>query len=117
MSCNYGHEYLNRIAIFNFAYVPWMKPIQKKIPLEALPQSSTKLDIFQMTIEELTERGYVFIGMDHFAKPNDELTLAQQPGQLHRNFQGYTTKPESETIKRLLTIEPLMQVSFPWKKE
>ncbi len=86
----------DRIAIFNFAYVPWMKPIQKKIPLEALPQPSAKLDIFQMTIEELTARGYVFIGMDHFAKPNDELTLAQQAGQLHRNFQGYTTKPESD---------------------
>jgi oxygen-independent coproporphyrinogen-3 oxidase len=86
----------DRIAIFNFAYVPWMKPIQKKIPPEALPQPSAKLDIFQMTIEELTEGGYVFIGMDHFAKPNDELTLAQKAGQLHRNFQGYTTKPESD---------------------
>lgn len=86
----------DRVAIFNFAYVPWMKPIQKKIPFDALPEPSEKLDIFQMTIEELTEGGYVFIGMDHFAKPDDELTKAQEAGELHRNFQGYTTKPESD---------------------
>ncbi|MBP0007544.1 oxygen-independent coproporphyrinogen III oxidase [Roseofilum sp. Belize Diploria] len=86
----------DRIAIFNFAYVPWMKPVQKKIPVDALPEPSEKLDIFKMTIEELMEGGYVFIGMDHFAKPDDELTIAQQAGDLHRNFQGYTTKPESD---------------------
>jgi oxygen-independent coproporphyrinogen III oxidase len=87
----------DRIAVFNFAYVPWMKPLQQKmINPETLPQGSEKLAIFQMTIEELTNHGYVFIGMDHFAKPNDELTLAQKAGKLHRNFQGYTTKPESD---------------------
>ncbi|MBW4641801.1 MAG: oxygen-independent coproporphyrinogen III oxidase [Goleter apudmare HA4340-LM2] len=88
----------DRIAVFNFAYVPWMKPVQKKIPQEALPQPSAKLDILQMTIEELTTNDYIFIGMDHFAKPNDELTIAQQAGKLHRNFQGYTTKPESDLL-------------------
>ncbi len=86
----------DRIAVFNFAYVPWMKPIQKKIPQSALPQAAEKLDILQMTIEELTANGYWFIGMDHFAKPNDELTIAQKDGKLHRNFQGYTTKAESD---------------------
>ncbi|MDZ7960835.1 MAG: oxygen-independent coproporphyrinogen III oxidase [Aulosira sp. DedQUE10] len=86
----------DRVAVFNFAYVPWIKPVQKKIPQSELPQASEKLDILQMTIEELTANGYWFIGMDHFAKPNDELTIAQQQGQLHRNFQGYTTKPESD---------------------
>ncbi|CDN09786.1 Coproporphyrinogen III oxidase, oxygen-independent [Richelia intracellularis] len=86
----------DRIAVFNFAYVPWIKPIQNKISQQALPQPSEKLDIFQMTIEELTENGYIFIGMDHFSKPEDELTIAQQQGKLHRNFQGYTTKPESD---------------------
>jgi oxygen-independent coproporphyrinogen-3 oxidase len=86
----------DRIAVFNFAYVPWMKPVQKKIPQSALPQAAEKLDILQMTIEELTANGYWFIGMDHFAKPNDELTIAQQEGKLHRNFQGYTTKAESD---------------------
>lgn len=88
----------DRIAVFNFAYVPWMKPVQNKIPQAALPQPSEKLDILQMTIEELTTNGHIFIGMDHFAKPNDELTIAQQAGQLHRNFQGYTTKPESDLL-------------------
>ncbi|MBD2198531.1 MULTISPECIES: oxygen-independent coproporphyrinogen III oxidase [Calothrix] len=86
----------DRVAVFNFAYVPWMKPVQRKIPQSALPPASEKLDILKMTIEELTDNGYWFIGMDHFAKPNDELTIAQQEGKLHRNFQGYTTKPESD---------------------
>jgi oxygen-independent coproporphyrinogen III oxidase len=86
----------DRIAVFNFAYVPWMKPVQRKISQSDLPQAAEKLDILQMTIEDLTANGYWFIGMDHFAKPNDELTLAQQEGKLHRNFQGYTTKAESD---------------------
>jgi oxygen-independent coproporphyrinogen-3 oxidase len=86
----------DRIAVFNFAYVPWSKPVQKNIAADALPPASEKLAILQMTIEQLTEKDYVYIGMDHFAKPNDELAMAQQQGQLHRNFQGYTTKPESE---------------------
>ncbi|MDX2232145.1 MAG: oxygen-independent coproporphyrinogen III oxidase [Leptolyngbyaceae cyanobacterium bins.349] len=86
----------DRIAVFNFAYVPWMKPIQKQLPQAAMPEAAEKLDILQMTIEALTNNGYVFIGMDHFAKPDDELAIAQRNGQLHRNFQGYTTKPESD---------------------
>jgi oxygen-independent coproporphyrinogen-3 oxidase len=86
----------DRIAVFNFAYVPWLKPVQKNLPQEALPSASEKLAIFQMTIEELTKNGYVYIGMDHFAKPDDELAIAQREGGLHRNFQGYTTQPESE---------------------
>ncbi len=86
----------DRIAVFNFAYVPWIKPIQKHISQETLPCAAEKLAIMQMTIETLTSNGYVFIGMDHFAKPDDELAIAQRQGQLHRNFQGYTTQPESE---------------------
>ncbi len=88
----------DRIAVFNFAYVPWLKPIQKRIPQSALPPASEKLRIMQMTIEELSSNGYVFIGMDHFAKPNDELAIAQREGELHRNFQGYTTQPESDLL-------------------
>jgi oxygen-independent coproporphyrinogen-3 oxidase len=89
----------DRIAVFNFAYVPWLKPLQRKISQETLPQTSEKLDILRMSIEELTQNGgYQFIGMDHFAKPDDELSVAQRKGQLHRNFQGYTTKPESDLI-------------------
>lgn len=86
----------DRIAVFNFAYVPWIKPVQKRLPQEEMPKPLEKLDILRMTIEELTGEGYVFIGMDHFAKPNDELAIAQRQGNLHRNFQGYTTKPESD---------------------
>lgn len=86
----------DRIAVFNFAYVPWLKPVQRRISQETLPQALEKLDILRMTIEELSQNGYQFIGMDHFAKPNDELSVAQRQGQLHRNFQGYTTKPESD---------------------
>ncbi len=88
----------DRVAVFNFAYVPWLKPVQRRLLKEAMPKGATKLDILQMTIEELSENGYQFIGMDHFAKPNDELAIAQREGQLHRNFQGYTTKPESDLI-------------------
>lgn len=88
----------DRIAVFNFAYVPWLKPIQKRMPLDAMPVAAEKLEILRMTIDELTHHGYVFLGMDHFAKPNDELAIAQRDGQLHRNFQGYTTKPESDLL-------------------
>jgi oxygen-independent coproporphyrinogen III oxidase len=71
---------------------------ERRISPEALPIAAEKLQILQMTIEELTANGYIFIGMDHFAKPNDELAIAQQQGQLHRNFQGYTIKPESDLL-------------------
>jgi oxygen-independent coproporphyrinogen-3 oxidase len=89
----------DRIAVFNFAYVPWMKPTQKRhIDPATLPAATEKLEIFHTTIDSLTRGGYQFIGMDHFAKPNDELAIAQQAGQLHRNFQGYTTQPESDLL-------------------
>jgi oxygen-independent coproporphyrinogen III oxidase len=99
----------DRIAVFNFAYVPWIKPIQKKIPQEALPLAAEKLDILRMTIEELTGNGYVFIGMDHFAKPDDELAIAQRQGELHRNFQGYTTQPESDLLGFGMTSISMLQ--------
>ncbi|WP_267383444.1 oxygen-independent coproporphyrinogen III oxidase [Cyanobacterium sp. uoEpiScrs1] len=86
----------DRIALFNFAYMPWLKTVQKNITEKDLPKAQEKLAIFQMTIEKLNYNGYMYIGMDHFAKPNDELAIAQQEGKLHRNFQGYTTKPESD---------------------
>jgi oxygen-independent coproporphyrinogen III oxidase len=86
----------DRIVVFNFAYVPWLKPTQKNIPQEALPGSQEKLEILRMTVEELTSNQYLFIGMDHFAKTNDELAIAQRNGTLKRNFQGYTTHAETE---------------------
>lgn len=86
----------DRIVVFNFAYIPWMKPAQKNIPEDALPLPQEKLEILKMTIEELTSNEYLFIGMDHFAKSNDELAIAQINGSLKRNFQGYTTHAETE---------------------
>ncbi len=86
----------NRIVVFNFAYIPWIKPAQKNIPEDALPSPQAKLEILKMTIEELTNNQYLFIGMDHFAKADDELAIAQRNGTLKRNFQGYTTHAETE---------------------
>jgi oxygen-independent coproporphyrinogen-3 oxidase len=102
----------DRIAVFNFAYVPWLKPIQKKIPQEALPDGAEKLHIFQTAIAQLTHNGYTFIGMDHFAKPNDELAIAQQNGHLHRNFQGYTTKADMELLGFGLTSISMLEDAY-----
>lgn len=82
----------DRMAVFNFAYVPWMKPIQKSIKEEDLPSVEEKFKILKMVIEKFTTAGYVYVGMDHFAKPDDELFVAQKNKTLYRNFQGYTTK-------------------------
>jgi len=81
-----------RIAAFNFAYVPWMKPHQKLIHAEDLPSAEMKIELLRVTIETLAEAGYEYIGMDHFAKPTDELAIAQREKTLYRNFQGYSTK-------------------------
>ncbi|MBI5021395.1 MAG: oxygen-independent coproporphyrinogen III oxidase [Ignavibacteriales bacterium] len=80
-----------RIAVYNFAYVPWMKPHQKLINPDDLPSPEIKLELLTMTIKKFTSNGYVYIGMDHFAKENDELTIAQKSKTLQRNFQGYST--------------------------
>ena len=82
----------DRIAVFNYAHVPWLKPHQKLIHPEDLPTPEQKLDILKMTIERLSSHGYEYIGMDHFAKPDDELTRAQKEKTLYRNFQGYSTR-------------------------
>jgi oxygen-independent coproporphyrinogen-3 oxidase len=82
----------DRLAVFNYAHVPWLKPHQKLIHEQELPSPETKLEIFKMTIEKLLDAGYWNIGMDHFAKKTDELTLAQQNKTMYRNFQGYSTK-------------------------
>ncbi len=81
----------DRIAVFNYAHVPWMKKHMALIHPEDLPVPEEKLQILKMTIERLTSAGYVFIGMDHFAKPDDELAVALREKKLYRNFQGYST--------------------------
>ncbi len=84
----------DRLAIFSYAHVPWVKPAQKILEKEsALPSAETKLDILKLIIEKLTDKErYVYIGMDHFARPDDELAVAQRNKTLQRNFQGYSTR-------------------------
>lgn len=81
----------DRIAVFNYAHVPWVKKHMALIHPEDLPAPEVKLQILKLTIEKLTKAGYVFIGMDHFAKPDDELAVALREKKLYRNFQGYST--------------------------
>jgi len=81
----------DRIAAYNYAHLPGRFKPQRQINEADLPSASEKLDILQHTIERLTGAGYVYIGMDHFARPTDELATAQEQGSLHRNFQGYST--------------------------
>jgi oxygen-independent coproporphyrinogen III oxidase len=82
----------DRFAVFNYAHVPWMKPAQKIIKEEVMPTAETKFQLLKLTIEKLSAEGYVYIGMDHFARANDELALAQRRKTLQRNFQGYSTR-------------------------
>jgi len=81
----------DRIALFNYAHVPWMKKHMELIKEEDLPTPEVKLEILKMSVEKLTYAGYEFIGMDHFAKPDDDLSKAFHEKRLYRNFQGYST--------------------------
>ncbi|NOI60033.1 oxygen-independent coproporphyrinogen III oxidase [Vibrio coralliilyticus] len=87
-----------RLSIFNYAHMPQLFAAQRKIKDEDLPQAEEKMAILQDTIATLTNAGYQFIGMDHFAQPDDELAVAQRKGILHRNFQGYTTQGECDLV-------------------
>ncbi|QEH08429.1 oxygen-independent coproporphyrinogen III oxidase [Histophilus somni] len=88
----------DRLSVFNYAHLPSRFAGQAKIKDKDLPTPETKLTILQKTIETLGQANYRFIGMDHFAKPDDELAIAQQKGILHRNFQGYTTQEECDLL-------------------
>ncbi len=88
----------DRLSVFNYAHMPDRFRSQKHINAEHLPSPETKLAILETTIKTLMDAGYVYIGMDHFAKPDDELALAQNNGQLHRNFQGYTTHSDCDLV-------------------
>ena len=88
----------DRLAIFNYAHLPWMKKTMRKIDETTLPNPAQKLEILKNTIAFLQEQGYMMIGMDHFAKKSDELYLAKAKNELRRNFQGYTTRGFSQTI-------------------
>ncbi|MDP1682407.1 MAG: oxygen-independent coproporphyrinogen III oxidase [Burkholderiales bacterium] len=86
----------DRLAVFGYAHVPWMKKHQKLINEQDLPSFPVRLGLQMLVHDKLTEAGYVYIGMDHFAKPDDELVLAQHNKTLYRNFQGYTTHKNSD---------------------
>ncbi len=88
----------DRLSVFNYAHLPEMFKVQRQMDAATLPTPAVKLAILQYVIERLTAAGYVYIGMDHFAKPDDELALAQEHGTLYRNFQGYSTHAGCDLI-------------------
>lgn len=88
----------DRLSVFNYAHLPTLFAAQRKIKDADLPSAQHKLDILQQTITSLTDNGYQFIGMDHFARPDNELAIAQREGVLHRNFQGYTTQGDTDLL-------------------
>lgn len=88
----------HRLSVFNYAHLPTLFAAQRKIKDADLPSPAQKLEILRHTITTLTQSGYQFIGMDHFARPDDELALAQRAGTLHRNFQGYTTQGDTDLL-------------------
>jgi len=93
----------DRIAIYNYAHLPEMFKPQRRIKEEELPSPEEKLNILQLCIDTLQNAGYVYIGMDHFAKKSDDLVKAQQQGSLHRNFQGYSTNADCDMIAMGIT--------------
>ena len=88
----------DRLSVFNYAHLPELFKPQRRINAEELPEPAEKLDILQMASEKLANAGYVFIGMDHFAKPDDELAVAQREETLYRNFQGYSTHSNCDLV-------------------
>jgi oxygen-independent coproporphyrinogen-3 oxidase len=88
----------DRLAVYNYAHLPHIFRAQRMIDSKDIPSPETKLELMELTIEKLTQSGYVYIGMDHFALPDDELTLAQREGGLQRNFQGYSTRRECDMV-------------------
>jgi oxygen-independent coproporphyrinogen-3 oxidase len=88
----------DRMAVFGFAYVPWVKPHQRLLPEQALPKTSERVALFFDAVDTFTRSGYRLIGLDHFALESDEMARAQDEGTLTRNFQGYTVRPADDTI-------------------
>jgi oxygen-independent coproporphyrinogen-3 oxidase len=101
-----------RVAVYSYAYVPWLKPHQKRIPEKSLPAPEMKLRLFCIAREMMLEAGYIQIGMDHFALPDDELALALAGRRLHRNFMGYTVKKSGDMIGAGISAIADVQDSF-----
>ncbi len=93
----------DRLSVFNYAHLPDLFMPQRRINAQDLPPAGEKLDILQSTIERLTDAGYIYIGMDHFARPDDELAVAQRQGNLYRNFQGYSTHADCDLVAMGIT--------------
>ncbi len=93
----------DRLSVFNYAHLPEMFKPQRRINVDDLPSAEEKLDILQAAITILGDAGYVYIGMDHFAKPEDELAVAQRDGSLYRNFQGYSTHADCDMVAMGIT--------------
>ena len=88
----------DRLSIYNYAHLPSLFKPQRRILEADMPSAEARLQILAMAIAKLTDAGYVFIGMDHFAKPDDELAVAQREKRLHRNFQGYSTHADCDMM-------------------
>ncbi|BAO45329.1 oxygen-independent coproporphyrinogen III oxidase [Thiolapillus brandeum] len=88
----------DRLSVFNYAHLPQIFKPQRRIEVDELPPPEVKLEILHMTAAKLAQAGYVYIGMDHFAKPDDELAVAQREGTLYRNFQGYSTHSNCDLV-------------------
>jgi oxygen-independent coproporphyrinogen-3 oxidase len=88
----------DRVACYSFAFVPWMRGHQRKLDESELPSRETKMELFAIAREKLLGAGYEAIGMDHFAKPEDELARARKEGRLRRNFQGYAVIPGDDVL-------------------
>ena len=88
----------DRIALYSYAHLPSLFKPQRRIAEAELPKPDEKLAILTSSIRRLTDAGYVYIGMDHFAKPDDDLAVAPRQGRLQRNFQGYSTRPDSDML-------------------
>ncbi len=98
----------DRLSVFNYAHLPERFKPQRRIRAEDLPSPAEKLAILRRTIDQLSDAGYLYIGMDHFARPDDELAVAQREGRLHRNFQGYSTHAGADLVA--LGITSISQV-------
>ncbi len=102
----------DRISLFNYAHMPELFKPQRRINEADMPAAETKLSILKQSIEQLIDAGYVYIGMDHFARPDDELSIAQQQGKLYRNFQGYATHADCDLIGMGITSIGTIDNSF-----
>jgi oxygen-independent coproporphyrinogen-3 oxidase len=101
----------DRVALFSYAHVPWLKKQQGSFAAH-LPEGMEKFEIFRIGLLKFLEAGYLYIGMDHFAKPGDELALSQQNRTLHRNFQGYTTKAGADLYGMGITAISSFQSAY-----